>query len=370
MEVSADRVRAFRLRRHHLVRRAPRARLVQVVSDVGAIHAQVMSAAELSLAARLSGLRPGDVADELWDRRTLVKTWAMRGTLHLVSSEELPLYTAALSTYRPWERAYWRKGFGLEEGDIEAMLEAIPEAIGSNQLTREELSTEVGRLLGARLGDRLRSGWGEFLKPVARLGLLCFGPNRGRNVTFVRPDRWLGTLPALDPDEAVRELLRRFLRAYGPAGHEDFARWFGSDPPAARRVVMSMRDELEEVELDGRRTWILEEDVAPLRRARPTSAIRLLPNFDVYVVGSHPRPLVTPEASADLVFRKGAWVSPVVAVGGAAVGVWEQRQRRDRIELTVTGFGKPSRDVRQGVREEADRLGSFLGLPVDVSFTG
>ncbi|MDQ4005930.1 MAG: winged helix DNA-binding domain-containing protein, partial [Actinomycetota bacterium] len=134
-------------------------------------------------------------------------------------------------------------------------------------------------------------------------------------------------------------------------------------------LVLSMRDELEEVDVEGHRAWLFREDLAALRRARPTTDVRLLPNFDVYVVGSHPRASVTPEASAELVFRKGAWVSPVVTVGGRAVAVWEQRDRRGRTELSVTPFASLSRDVQHGVREEAERLAAFVGRPVDVSFS-
>ena len=368
--VDAVAVRTFRLGRHHLLRRAGRGRLVGVTSDVCAIQAQVMSAGELSLAARVNGLRSGDVADALWTDRSLVKTWAFRGTLHLVTAEDLPLFCAALSTYRPWERASWRRAWEIEEGEVEAIVDAIGEALDGSELTREELAVEVGRKLGPKTGERLRSGWGSFLKPAAWAGQLCFAPSRGRNVAFTRPDRWIGGWREHDPEEALREVARRFLRAYGPATHADFARWFGFDQPPARRLFRSMADELAEVEVDGRRAWIVSSDLAALRRARAGHDVRLLPNFDVFVIGGHPRELHVPPVHNALVWRKGAWVSPVVSVGGYAAGVWRQEEHRGTMTLTVSPFGRLAREVKDRVRDEATRLEGFLGRSVQVRFSG
>ena len=94
---------AWRAARHHLVERAPAKAMLQVVADIAGLHAQVMSSAELTLAARVDDLGPGAVRRALWEERSLVKTWAMRGTLHLLPSAEFPLWQAARSTTRLWE---------------------------------------------------------------------------------------------------------------------------------------------------------------------------------------------------------------------------------------------------------------------------
>lgn len=370
VRITADQVRAFRLRRHHLATRAPKTKLLDVVSDVANVHAQVMSAAELSLAARVNGLRRADVADALWERRSLVKTWTLRGTLHLVRADELPLYAAALSTHRPWERAYWRRGWGIEEGDVERIVEAIGDALDGRRMTREELTAAVTARLGKGLGERLRSGWGTFLKPAAWTGMLAFGPNEGRNVTFVRPDQWLRRWRHVDPGEALAEVARRFLRAYGPATHADFARWFGGDPPPARRLFADLGSELEQVSMAGSPAWALRADVPGLRRTRPSEAVRLLPNFDVFVVGSHPRELHVDAARKARVWRKGAWVSPVVAVGGLAVGVWEQRERKGVLSVEVEPFGRIPATVHAGIEAEVRRIGTFRGMPAELSIAG
>ena len=356
LSIDADVLRGLRLRRLHLDRRAAKARMLDVVTATAGVHAQVMSAAELSLAARVNGLRRADVQAALWQDRTFVKTWAMRGTLHLLRSDELALYSAALSTFRQWHAAYWRKAFDVREGDVERIVEAITDVLDGDPLTREELIEAVAPKVGT-LAEHLRSGWGTFLKPAARLGRLCFGPSRGRNVTFTRPDRWLGPQPAVEGEEALRELARRFLRSYGPARHEDFARWFGADPPFARRLFSSMQEELAPVETAGRPAWALGSELAGLRRASPTEVVRLLPHFDVYTLFFEPREVAVAKPHAGKVFRKGAWVSPVVLVDGLANGVWEL----DAGRIEIRPFARVRAAARGEIEAEALRLGRFLG---------
>jgi len=108
-----DQVIAWRAARHHLVERAPAKAMLEVVADIAGLHAQVMSSAELTLATRVDDLAPDAVRRALWEERSLVKTWAMRGTLHLLPAAELPMWQAALSTRRPWESGAWQRGFGV-----------------------------------------------------------------------------------------------------------------------------------------------------------------------------------------------------------------------------------------------------------------
>lgn len=201
--------------------------LARVVGEIGGVQAQVMSAAELQAAVRVD-CRVKDVRDALWERKTLAKTWLMRGTLHLVPAEDLPLFTAAIRARSMRVRNSWLKFVHLSEPEFWDVVEAIGQALDGQVLTREELIARVGKGRSERIREVMKSGWGGILKPVARRGLLCFGPSRGQSVTFVRPQQWLGSWREVDPDQALVEVARRYLRAYGPATKEDFTRWMGS----------------------------------------------------------------------------------------------------------------------------------------------
>lgn len=357
-----------RLRAQHL--RTPSASLHRVVADICGLHAQVMSSAELAAAVRLDGLRSGTVARTLWSDRSLVKTWAMRGTLHLLTTEDYPLYAAALSNRRFDLDGPWLKYHGLLASDVPALVDAVSDALDGHQLTREELSGQVARRLGdAKWETLLASGWGAVLKPVAFQGRLCFGPSDGNRVTFVRPDQWLGPFERLDPVESLAEVARRFLTAYGPARVEEFARWWGVQPKAVRPVLTADHG-LVQVEVEGGRpAWTVPD--APVVPAEDAPVVRLLPLFDPYTVAlrrNGVRPLTGPEK--DLVYRKAGWISPVLLVDGEIAGVWEHREEKGGLRVEVTPFGPVARPIVDLVTVEARRLAEHLGVSADITVGG
>src|SRR3954462_8674346 len=123
IELSWEDVAAWRARRHRLDERAPAGAMLQVVDELCGVHAQVMSSAELTLWARVADLEPDAVATALWEERTLVKTWAMRGTLHLLPAVDYGLWQAALSTqYARFVKPSWSKAFGIQPDELEELI--------------------------------------------------------------------------------------------------------------------------------------------------------------------------------------------------------------------------------------------------------
>jgi hypothetical protein len=368
-------VMAWRARRHHLDERVPAAATLEVVAALAGVHAQVMSSAELTLAARVEGLAPDAVRRALWSERSLVKTWAMRGTLHLLPAAEFPRWQAALSTRRGWETGAWQKGFGVSLAELERLVDAIGQALEDRLLTREELATEVGRLTGSReLGDKLRESWGALLKPAAALGKLCFAPNQGQQVRFTRPDTWLGGWREHDPDEAVAEVTRRFLAASGPVTREDFARWWGIPSPAqGRRLLERLGDEVVRVEVEGADAYALAADLDGLTeaggpgRADRARAVRLLPAFDQYVVtATLQAERLMPGPFKARVYRPQGWLSPVLLVGGRMDGVWRQEAKGGRLLVTIEPFAEPPAWARRAAEAEAERLAASAGARLEL----
>jgi hypothetical protein len=366
-----EQVRAWRISRQHLDRRVPGRGLLDVIRDVCGIHAQVQSSAELQLWARVNGVTAAAVREALWKERSLARTWAMRGTLHVLTAEDLPLYVAALRQHDRWWKGAWLRMIGMTEGELRATLEAIRGSLSARPITRERLAEKVAQRVGPKGSDRMLSGWAEMLKPAAFQGSLISGPPKGQSVTFVRPDRWLGAWKEPAGEEAWREIVRRYLRAYGPASREEFARWWGMQPAPAGRVLSSMPEgDLAEVGIEGTTGWMLASDVASLDTVPSVKgSVRLLPGFDPYTVGFRPREEFVEPRFAPLVSRQAGWISPVVLVDGRAVGVWSFERAARGIEVTVQLFGKLAAARRKAVAEEADRLGAFLGTPTAVSFT-
>lgn len=358
-------VMAWRSARHHLDERVPAKAMLDVVADIAGLHAQVMSSAELTLAARVEGVAPDDVRRALWEERSLVKTWAMRGTLHLLPAAELPRWQAALSTRRGWETGAWQRGFGVTLEELGRLNDAVAQALDGRLLTREELAAKVGRLTGSEeLGDKLRESWGALLKPAAALGLLCFAPNQGQQVRFTRPDTWLGGWTEHDPDQAMAEVTRRFLAASGPVTREDFARWWGIPSPArGGRLLERLGSEVARVEVEGTAAYALAADLPGLAEAGGSRAVRLLPAFDQYVVtATLQAERLMPGPFKARVYRPQGWLSPVLLVGGRMDGTWRQEARGRRLLVTIEPFtGPPPAWARRAAEAEAERLAAFTG---------
>jgi hypothetical protein len=324
-----------------------------------------MSSAELTLWARVEDLEPDAIQKALWEERSLVKTWAMRGTLHLLPAAELPRWVGAQGVLKPrYHAPSWLRHFGLTREEAEALIAAIPEALADRMLTREELAQEVGRIVGSEeLGGKLRHSWGALLKPAAFRGDLLFAPSVGQIVRFARPDRWLAEWQPTETEGAAREVTRRYLAAYGPATREEFARWFGMTSPAqAGRLIEGLGEEVASVEIEGSRAWMLAEHLPEVEVAEPWGVVRLLPAFDHYVVAApRDREAVLPEALKSRVYRPQGWLSPVVLVDGRMEGLWRHERKRNQLIVEVEPFAEQPGWVRRGAEEEAERLARFLG---------
>jgi winged helix DNA-binding protein len=301
---------ARRVARSHLLEPAPRGQLLDVVRDVALVQAQVLPAAELGIGVRVRGVSAADVRAELYERRTLVKTWSIRGTLHLVPADELPLWAAAARGPDPSRPA--------------PVDQAIAGALDGRCLTRQELAEAVG-------DDRLLSGWGELLWTPAVTGKLCFGPPRGANVTFVRADQWIGGWRDVDPLDARREVLGRYLRAYGPATPDDFRRWSGFGRDDSRALFEEA--DLEEVRVEGRRAWLLADDDDGFEDG--AGCVRLLPRYDAYVLGFRPREALVPGPVKERIaqdprgrFETVTGMSPLV-VDGVVTGLWRKTKETE-----------------------------------------
>lgn len=358
-----------RLARHALLASAPKEGLIEVVRTVCGIHAQMRSAAELSVGIRVVGITQQEVRAELWQRRGLVKTYGPRGTIHLFAADDVPLWSAALQANQHPNEARRLVQMGLDQPQLEALVAAIADALDGRCLTREELGVEVARRTGSWATQALSPAFGGHwprwlmaLGTAANAGLLCLGPDQGRKVTFVRPDQWLGGWAAVDGAAALREVLRRYLSTYGPATHRQFAQWFGMQPRRALAVMRELANELEEVTVEGHRAWMLAEAVAstwPLAQA----AVCLLPHFDCYLIGCHPRERLGSADVTTRVLRRGAIGNlPLLVINGVVAGLWQQRPTDGRLEIGVETLRPLSPQQHQQLQAAVARIGEVVEL--------
>ena len=345
----------------HLLDPVGRLPVAGVVRRLCGVQAQVASSAELAVRVRREASRPGEVSRALSEGR-LIKTWAMRGALHLLAPEEGGAYLSLIAAGRPWARPSWQRYFGMTTKMMDILRRAVRDALDGTVLTREELVTAVIARRGlGHIGEALRSGWGTLLKPLAWQGDLCFGPTRGTRATFMRPEvassRWAG-VP--DPAEAAPVAIVSYFRAYGPATIDAFGHWLAGGWFGKRQLRTwfdALGDRMVQVDVDGERAYVLAEDLDELASARPTRAVRLVPGFDQYVLGPGTADRhVVPARRRAAVSRQSGWISPVVVSGGVVFGTWELE--RDQVRIAwFKGAGRPPRNALEA---EVARLSSIL----------
>jgi hypothetical protein len=359
-------VRRRRLARHALLGPAPAESLEELVGALCGVHAQVMASAEIAVGLRVAGLTRTRVREALWTDRTLVRTVGIRGTIHLFPRAELGLWLAAVSSAAARSERRLAAG-GIDEADRHAIIEAMYESLDGRALTHGELGAEVVARLGPWAADESYEAFGSpwprwrlVVGDAAVSGALCFGPDAGGRVTFVRTDQWAGPIEPVDPAEAVREVLLRFLATYGPSTAAEFARWFGIVPPRARALLDDVRERVEEVDVEGHRAWLPAGD-AEAEIGEAAESLHLLSTFDPFVVGSFPREQLLP---SDWRARGGtpgtAATLSVLLLDGRVVGLWRRERRREAVEIRIGAFGRLSAPRRRLVERRVREIGAIL----------
>lgn len=383
---------AFRMKRQRLLDKADD--VVSPVRSSCGVQSQVAQQARIALWARTCDITADKIDESLWRTRSLVKTWCMRATVHLLPSADFSAYIQATGPDAIRSEKRWMSKYGLNDQVVDKAVSAIFEALADGPLTRTELGERVARLAGQDLRQWVERGWGGLVKIAALRGLVCFGPDRGREVTFVRVKDWLpgaqdgadeeGRCPktrseprrrwprelevpaAVEPRpntlSAQAFLLSSYLASYGPAQIADFSYWSGISAASARQALELLRDEIARVTVDGEESLLLREDLSEAQEADfDGPVVNLLPRFDPYMLGHRQKSHLVGEAQYKAIYRKAGWVSPVLLVDGRAAGVWEVERRGSSLAVSVKPFGPIRPEVVSAVEMRAGSLAQFFG---------
>jgi hypothetical protein len=377
--VTWDQVAAFRLARHHLMRRAPAKDLAAVAGDIAGVQAQLLSAAQASLWSRVSDIRVAHI-DEALKKRSLVKAACMRQTLFLVPPRDLAIFVRG-SARRAEKEIRWTLGKGVPERNVDAAIETTLAALDEPR-TRLEIAERVCRALGTQVQEFHGGGWGnrrklaavpvghlnfpvvDLLHLVAARGVICYGPYRGNEPSFVRADAWIPHWKDVSKEQAEELLWRRYLQAFGPATVSDFSLWSGMTLKDAREIWARKQSSLAAVNVRGWKAEILRQDFDDLVQAQLDQLqTRLLPYFDTFLLGHKERQHLVPLKHQSKVYRAQGWIAPVVLIDGRVAGIWEYALEKNRIRFQVKKFEPIPRQALAMIEQEAQDFARFLGYP-------
>jgi hypothetical protein len=316
--------------------------------------------------ARSAGLDAGTVVRALESDRSIVRTWLMRGTLHVVAATDVRWLLHLLGPVFARARRTRHAQLGLDDDLKGRGVTAIREILrGSGPLTRYEL---VDRLRSRQIAlDPKTQAPIHLIGHAALEGVLCLGPDRDDGEsTYVLLDDWVAQDRMPSREAALSELARRYVAACGPATVEDLSTWSGLAIDDARSAINGASASLVEVRLQGQPGVLLKERLTLEEKPHKTD-IRLLPAFDTYLLAYRRRDLAVPQPLQRRLQRGGGWLHPAVVVNGRAVAAWSLRKSGSRGgEVTVEPFGPMGPTVRAGIEMEVADIARFLDLRLAV----
>lgn len=340
----------------HIGRVEP-SRPLEVVRRMLALQAQDFPGVKWSVGIRQTGAT--EVAVEAaCDTGEIVRSWPLRGTLHLVAGEDLGWLLALTAPRATASAAGRRASLGITDADLEKAREIARSAlIGRRVLTRDALLATFDAASVSTLGQR---GY-HLLWYLAQTGTLVLGATDGRKQTFALLDEWVPHPRRLDRDEALGELALRYFRSHGPATATDLARWSGLTVGDVRRGIAICVPQLTTLELDGVTYHLAAETLAA---AAPTARVHLLPGFDEYLLGYADRTAaLAPKHNAAIVPGGNGMFKPTIVADGEIVGTWKRTLRAREILIEAAPFARLPSAVDEGLAMAVQAYGAFTGRP-------
>jgi hypothetical protein len=330
----------------------------EVVRWLGAMQAQDYPQALWAIGLRLQSATVADVERAISDGR-IVRTWPMRGTLHFVPPEDAR-WMLKLSASRILARDGRRlEQLGLDEEVMERCRELFYDALrGHKRLSRPEMMQVLEE---AGIGTGNQRGY-HILWYLSQSGLICPGPMRDKQQTFVLLDEWVPDSRELSREEALAELAGRYFASHGPATVHDLAWWAGLTVTEARSGLEATMPGLVSEKKDGKEYWMAGD--APDHTARDGSSVHLLPAFDEYLLGYKDRGAVLAVEDAQRVVPgKNGIFFPTIVVGGRVVGTWKRKLKKNSVDISLSPFAHLD-GLDERATGAAGSYSDFVGLPL------
>jgi hypothetical protein len=325
----------------------------------GAIQSQDVASGHWSLGSRCAGLTQADVIDA-FERAELVRAWPMRGTLHIIPAEDLQ-WMLDLTGSRAFAGGDRRRAdLGLTPRDADTAVDALAQALRAMPvLTRSEA---LARISDAGVDVSGQRGY-HLLLYAAQRGFTCIGPQRGTDQTFVAVADWAPNQVKMPRDQALAELLFRYVRSHGPVSLRDFAGWSGLTLAEAKRAAAGNDGRLAPLSFAVEELWATAELAERLRHGEGFGHEPVaLPGFDEFILGYKDRSVQVPEGAMDAIVPGGNGVfRATVVVDGLVVATWKRTLTSKRVTVEVEPLAPMTKAVHTKVDASFARYAAFLG---------
>lgn len=360
LKLTPHQVLAFTLWRQYLTQ--PAEQPLEVVSRLIAIQAQYTASIPLAIWSRCPNLSLNWVKATLSNKRTLVKTWCLRGTVHVLASADLAIMMQAIGEQQLRNYEYFMRTRRKVDGQrLQSLYKEILRALAQCPLRRSELHEAVPELANVQ-----GASWGLDVKGLAFTGALVLANADEGETRFARREMWLSDLPWEPPSqvEAQKELLLRYLATYGPATMQDFAHWCGLKMKTVHNIWVACSQELILTEVVGRKgKYYLRCQDEHLVRDSDNALTRVcfLPKFDPLMMVYKDKSRFIDDENLVRVYRPAGQVESIILLQGCAVATWRIRPGKMKLHLTIAPFRCLERHEQSQIYNEAEKLATFLG---------
>ena len=332
----------------------------EVVGHLGAVQAQDYPSALWAIALRTADATQTEIEQAIANRE-IVRTWPMRGTLHLVAATDVRWMLSLMATrVISLNAARLEREFGLDTKSLAQCRKTIAHALADGlPQTRSALYATLEQ--GGQSTSAQRNL--HILGRLAQEGLICQGPRIGKQPSFVLLDSWVPKSADLSREQALGELGLRYFRGHGPATAHDLAWWSGLTLKDAQAALTLAKPFLQQESIGEATYWFAPGIVTGSADAE-AAAIYLLPAFDEYLVGYKDRSAaLDPAHTKQVIGVNGIFASNIV-IGGRVSGLWKRSMDKQGAALSVTPLRPLKKHERAGIAAAAQRIGRFLDSPV------
>lgn len=328
----------------------------ELVKWLGPVQAQDFFGSLWAINIRLKKALTEPEVEKAITEKTIVRSWPMRGTLHFCAPEDLRWMLTYLTP-----RVFARFKSILEKDGIDKAVRTKSKKVfekilaGGNQLTRDEMYYALKKAKISTDGTRGL----HLLGTAAQDGLICFGPRKGKQHTFVLVDEWIqSSEPLPTKEEAMAELAKRYIRSHGPVVVEDFAWWAGLNKGESASAFASVAKEFETAMVNEKEFWFDPNSA----EAKPKAAkAYLLPTYDEYGIAYKNRDEFIANDEYRLV---GGLFTSALMMNGRMIGTWRRVLEKKSAAVEFRAFNKFTTAQKTAILKEANNYGKFIGLPV------
>ncbi len=330
----------------------------EVVAWLGAIQAQDYAGAKWSIGLRLPGSTDAEVEQAMEDR-AIIRTWAMRGTLHFVAAADVRWMLGLLAPRIIANNARRYMQLGLDEPTLARSNEVLVDALqgGGKQLTRKELMSILRQKGISTEGQRAP----YMLQRASLDSHICQGVMHRNDPTYMLLDGAIPKCRSMERDEALAELAKRYFTSRGPATLQDYVWWSGLTAADSKAGLEAIESQLIRETIDGKTYW-RSGSLPAGRESSPT--VYLLPGFDEYLLSYRDRSASLDVERIKKLTPTNGMLNPTIVIGGRVVGIWKRTFRKGEVVVTAKPFTAQTSDERQDFDKSARRYGEYLGMSV------